>query len=55
MFKNINSIPFVGSKWKYRNKIYNIISNDEFFKDKLNNNFIFVDVFGGFRCINIDF
>lgn len=55
MFKNINSIPFVGSKWKYRNKIYNIINNDEFFKDKLNNNFIFIDVFGGSGALTLIF
>lgn len=55
MFKNISSIPFIGSKWRYRNKIFNIISNDDFFKDKLNNNFIFIDVFGGSGALTLIF
>lgn len=53
MFKNISSIPFIGSKWKYRNKLNDLFKNND--KINLNDKYIFVDVFGGSGALTIIF
>lgn len=53
IFKNISSIPFIGSKWKYRNVIFNII-NDKY-NDLLNDKFLIIDLFGGSGALTIIF
>lgn len=53
MFKNCSSIPFVGSKWKYRNKIKNIIENNK--NIDLNDKYIVIDIFGGSGALTIIF
>lgn len=53
IFKNISSIPFIGSKWKYRNIIFNII-NDKY-NDLLNDKFLIIDLFGGSGALTIIF
>ena len=44
MFKNCSSIPFIGSKWKYRNKLYEILKNNNF---DFNKEYLIYDIFGG--------
>lgn len=53
MFKNISSVPFIGSKWKYRNKLNDLFKNND--KIDLNDKYIFVDVFGGSGALTIIF
>lgn len=53
MFKNISSVPFIGSKWKYRNKLNDLFKNND--KINLNDKYIFVDVFGGSGALTIIF
>lgn len=53
MFKNISSLPFIGSKWKYRNKLNDLFKNNN--KIDLNDKYIFVDVFGGSGALTIIF
>ena len=53
IYKNKSSIAFVGSKWRYRNKIFDIIINE--FKDNLNDKFLIIDLFGGSGSLTIIF
>ena len=52
MFKNCSSIPFIGSKWKYRNKLYEILKNNNF---DFNKEYLIYDIFGGSGALSLIF
>ena len=52
MFKNCSSIPFIGSKWRYKNKLYQILKDNNF---DFNKEYLIYDVFGGSGGLSVMF
>ena len=52
MFKNIEALPFIGSKWRYRNKIYKILNDNKF---DFNKKYNIYDIFGGSGSLYVMF
>lgn len=53
-FKNVSSIPFIGSKWKYRKVITEKVLNNVK-KEALNDKYLIIDLFGGSGSLTIIF
>jgi 16S rRNA G966 N2-methylase RsmD len=52
IFKNVSLIPFIGSKWRYRYKLKDILMDNKF---NFNDEYIIYDIFGGSGSLSLIF